>query len=355
MKKYIDALYRYRKKRRKQKLERQRVRKLKQYLRMPLGRKAYVLGSPDYSNLGDSAILLAQMSFLRSVGWKQNRIKELTRDEYHRDRQLLKNVISSRQPIFALGGGNMGNQWPAEEQFRYEMLDDFADNPIVIFPQTIYYLPGSEKEEIASVPYYDERNNLVLVAREKKSYEIMQSLYPKAKILLTADIVLSTTMEDYGVVHQERKGALLCVRNDAEKSVSDDVWLELEAELDRCQVFHSRTDMYSDCKVTKENRADCVRKKMQEFCGVELVITDRLHGMIFAAITGTPCIVFSNYNQKVKGTYDWISYLPYIRYVENAEGAVKAIPELLGMENCLFDNSPLLPYYEKLKACILEK
>lgn len=41
--------------------------------------------------------------------------------------------------------------------------------------------------------------------------------------------------------------------------------------------------------------------KYIKFRECELVITDRIHGMIFAAITGTPCIALSNY--KIKGTY----------------------------------------------------
>lgn len=332
--------------------EYRRIRKLKMYLKHPRGKKAYVLGSPDYSNLGDSAILLAQIAFLHSAGWNRNLIKELTLREYYKDRKIIKKDISSSQPIFGLGGGNMGNQWPVEEKFRYDLMDDFPDNPIMIFPQTIYFLPNSEKEEIESVSYYNGRKKLILIAREKKSFDIMQSMYPNTNIFLVPDIVLSATIETFGVASQGRNGVLFCVRSDAEKSVSDAVWIELEAELDKNKMIHSRTDMYSDCRVTKENRMECVRKKMQEFCCAELVITDRLHGMIFAAITGTPCIVFSNYNQKVKGTYDWISYLPYIRYVETTEDAVEAIPELLLMKHCEFDNTPLIPYFEKLAEVV---
>lgn len=54
----------------------------------------------------------------------------------------------------------------------------------------------------------------------------------------------------------------------------------------------------------------------------------------------------------VKGTYDWISYLPYIRYVESAEEAEREIPELLAMKDCKFDNKPLMPYFEKLAEVI---
>lgn len=350
-----DYLYQLRERIYETVMELQRVRKLKRYLVYPRGRKAYILGTPDYTNLGDSAILLAQESFLRSAGWPVERIKEMTLYECQNDWNIIQKAISASQPIFAMGGGNMGNQWPDEERFRYDLMDRFPKNAITVFPQTVYFLPGSEKEELASVAYYNNRNDLTLVAREKKSFEMMKSLYPQAKILLTPDIVLSTTMADYGVRKQERKGALLCVRNDAEKAVSDDVWLELEAELDKHGMSHSRTDMYSDCPVAKENRLDLVREKMQEFCGAELVITDRLHGMIFAAITETPCIVFSNYNQKVKGTYDWISYLPYVCYVENSPEAAEAIPELLAMKDCEFDNTPLMQFFEKLEEVVKEK
>ena len=112
------------------------------------------------------------------------------------------------------------------------------------------------------------------------------------------------------------------------------------------------SDTHSETDVTKETRRDMIRSKMQEFAGAEIVVTDRLHGMVFSAITGTPCIVFSNYNHKVKGTYQWIRYLPYIRYAESVEEAIADIPQLLKMKNCRYDNKPLQPYYEKLAEAV---
>ena len=48
------------------------------------------------------------------------------------------------------------------------------------------------------------------------------------------------------------------------------------------------------------------------------MITDRLHGMIFAAITGTPCVVLQNNNHKIKATYEsWLRPLKHIRLQEN--------------------------------------
>jgi pyruvyl transferase EpsI len=180
----------------------------------------------------------------------------------------------------------------------------------------------------------------------------MQALYPDTEVLLTPDIVLSGTKEDYGVTVQERKGVLLCARSDPEKSVDDSTWAEIEKTLEGLGKGHKYTDTQSDCQITRENRMECVRKKLQEFCGAELVITDRLHGMVFAALTETPCIVFSNYNHKVRGTYEWIRHLPYIRYAETAEDALAFIPLLLAIKECRFDNSPLMPYFHQLAEVI---
>ena len=89
-------------------------------------------------------------------------------------------------------------------------------------------------------------------------------------------------------------------------------------------------------------------KKLQEFADAEFVITDRLHGMVFAAITETPCIVFSNYNQKVKGTYEWISCLPYIKYARDVRDSLSVLQELFTMNCCHFDNKPLIRKYDDL-------
>mgnify|MGYP002520369981 CR=1 FL=1 len=93
-------------------------------------------------------------------------------------------------------------------------------------------------------------------------------------------------------------------------------------------------------------------QKLVQFSRAKVLVTDRLHGMVFAAITGTPCIVLSNYNHKVKGTYEWIRYLPYIRYAESVDDVEKYLPEILALENCEYDNKPLLPYFERIAEVV---
>lgn len=327
------------------------------YFSLPLGRKVYVIGTPEYTNLGDSAIAIAEMKFLESCGIPSERIKEITVPEYNQDCEQIVKWIGCKNLICGIGGGNMGNQWYAEELFRYKFMEDLPYNPLVIFPQTIHYTNDDDGKiaEQKSVKFYNGRSGLALVAREEKSNKIMNELYPQTEILFTPDIVLSATMETFGATQHNRNGVLLCMRSDAEKTLSDEDVAYIEKYIENNGYEYRKTDMYSDCKVNKENRADCVRSKMNEFTKAELVITDRLHGMVFAAITGTPCIVFSNYNHKVLGTYEWIKYLPYVRYVDDVKDIECYVSELIAMKNCKFDNLPLKPYFDKFAEVVKSK
>ncbi|MBQ7043229.1 MAG: polysaccharide pyruvyl transferase family protein [Clostridia bacterium] len=320
----------------------------------PFSKTVYVVGCPEYPNLGDSAILIAELAFLKESGFTDNRIKCITEREFFDDRQVIRSWIGKKKLICGLGGGNMGNQYYSEEKIRRILLKDFSENPIIIFPQTIYYggTTGAEEAE-ESKRYYDNKENLTLIAREKKSQEEMQRLYPGTKVLLTPDIVLSCTMKDFEVESNcHRKGVLLCVRSDAEKSMSDAEFDSFTKKLQNYGIICKKTDMYSDKEINSETRLDCIKRKMEEFVSAQIVITDRLHGMIFAAITETPCIVFSNYNHKVKGTYDWIKHLPYIKFAETIEEAEAYVPDLLTITDCRFDNERLLPLYNPIKEII---
>lgn len=315
--------------------------------------EAYFIGTPEHSNIGDSAIALAELDFLECCGFNRNQIREITAREYEADRAVIKRHIAKDKPIFLIGGGNMGNQWMWEENIRRAILEDFPENPKVIFPQTVYYIPSPEGvvERQKSIPFYDV-TGLTLAARERISFDTMCGLYPKADTLLIPDIVLSAAADSFGAEKQVRQDVLLCMRSDAEKKLTDAQQAQIEEELNTFGLTCRVTDMHADKPVTKENRRDRVREKINEFTGARLVVTDRLHGMIFAAISETPCIAFGNYNHKVAGTYEWLRHLPYIKYVTSVEEMAEVMPELLKMENCHFDRDPLIPHFEKLAEVV---
>ena len=79
------------------------------------------------------------------------------------------------------------------------------------------------------------------------------------------------------------------------------------------------------------------------------MVTDRLHAMIFAAITNTPCIAFDNKSNKVECVYKWIKYLSYIKFVRDIEEVETYVEHLLEIGQCKYDNSRLQPYFDELR------
>ena len=336
----------------------ERQLRLKRELKNGQSGTVYLVGTPIHPNVGDSAIVLAELFFLKKTLPKGLKLVEIPQREFRKYRKLaIRSMLRSEGcPVLWHGGGNMGDVWIGEELIRREALVALDNKRIISFPQTIFYSDTDKgrKNANASIPYYNGRKGLTLNARERRSYEIMRFLYPETEINLMPDIVLSSSAEEFGVSPCIRKGVLMCLRNDVEKSIGNEFWEDLKKRVGRMGESVRVTDMEATSVIFTDTRAEIVRRKMQEFRGAKLAITDRLHGMVFAALTGTPCVVFSNNNHKVKSTYDWISYLPYIRYAETMEEAENCIPELLAMENCEFDNTPLMPYFEKLKGIIQE-
>lgn len=69
--------------------------------------------------------------------------------------------------------------------------------------------------------------------------------------------------------------------------------------------------------ITPKTRLKLLETKLDEFRRSNIILTDRLHGMIFALITGTPAIVFDNNNHKVKFSYlDWLQKVDYIYFAD---------------------------------------
>ena len=114
------------------------------------------------------------------------------------------------------------------------------------------------------------------------------------------------------------------------------------------------TDMHAMRDVQIVDRTIALRKKRIEFQKAALVVTDRLHGMILCAITGTPCIVINSRSPKVKGCYEWIRHLKYIKFCDNIDDILE-VYQSIPSENNHYDNSHLVKYYNELTNDVLEK
>ena len=153
---------------------------------------------------------------------------------------------------------------------------------------------------------------------------------------------------DYSNLSFVREGVLLCFRQDCEKLTPDSAVEDLIAYLNEENIPFRRSSTNLHRSVKLAERESAFMNKLKEFASSRLVITDRLHCMLFAAITGTPCIAMDNLTGKVAGVYQWIKELQYVRFAETPEKALSLIPELIGMDHCQFTNESLSVFFSKL-------
>lgn len=318
----------------------------KKYNKIKEVNRIFIFGSPVGGNLGDQAIIVAEKRFLMD-NYPNYEIIDIDLSEYYRHIKFIKKYINNDEVIFLHGGGNLGNQYIHEENIRRDVVRNFPNNKIVLFPQTMYFINDENgKEELEnSKKIYGSHPNLTLVSREKISFKLMKENFKNNTIILTPDIVLYLNKSKNKV---DRKGALFCMRGDLESKFTDlqkkEILELLKSNYDEVKV----TDTVVNENITKDKREVKLNEKFNEFANSELVITDRIHGMIFAAITSTPCIALSNYNQKVIGTYEWIKNLDYIKFANNINEVNMYINELKVIKKYKYDNSHLLKYYSKL-------
>lgn len=312
----------------------------------------YLIGTPEHYNLGDHAIALAALQVFRRC-LPSDSICEITQEKYLQQLRCIQKYAGPNAVILINGGGNMGVEWFFYEDMIRTVIRKLRHNRIIVLPQTIDYGKSeyAKREFENSKRIYAKHSDLHLIAREKYSYEIMKKAYPQNDVLLMPDIVLSL---NFSLPHLHRDGILLCFRRDVEKSLPTTAEKEIRDFCGRYSESVRFTDTVLEHPVEPAAREQEVTRKLEEFKRARLVITDRLHGMIFCAITGTPCIALSNYNHKVKGVYEWIRNLEYIKYLEEYRDIPKYAGKLLNLKTCDYDSGFCIPYLRALEKIILQ-
>ena len=305
-------------------------------------RTVYLVMTPEHENLGDHAIALAETEFLRQHGVDYVEITGLALDELQRYGLL---GIMNGSPILMQGGGYLGTLWFHSEEVLRDILKQNPRSTIIALPNTIYYeqSPWGQEELQKSITIYGQHEHLYLYAREKTSFDAMRQIYRNVKCI--PDMVFSMNL--CGQAHK-RKGCLLSLRHDCERTRTDGEEMLIRRQAK--ELFGDAvkdSDMVADVCIPVDRRVQALQAKFAEFASARLVITDRLHGMVFCAITGTPCVVLNSKSHKVQGCYEWIRGLEYIRFAEDATQITEAYQSIPDKE-FTYDNTHLLHYYQEL-------
>lgn len=300
-----------------------------------------ILGTPNHGNLGDYAINVAERE-LFTFFFPEWNIFEVDLTDFPQEKKALRKALSHRDILILTGGGNLGNQYMDDENVRRDTIRMFPRNRIYVFPQTCYFTEDAigEEEKRKTTAIYNKHSHLLLMARDRRSYEEMQHMFQRP-VRLMPDVVLTmkTTFQE------KRSGAVLLLRNDVERKYTDEQEQTIKDVLERYYKRTEKTDTEISCQMFVKDKDGCFQDKLRQIAGAELVVTDRLHGMIFAAITGTPCIVLDNYNHKVRETYRWIAHLPYVKYLTDISALEETIQNLKLIKECVYVNKKINSLY----------
>ncbi len=266
--------------------------------------RLFIYQLPSYGNIGDQAIAFAMLRFLRDnfKGYEiiENRLKF----------PKFKNIsnLKGEDKIILIGGGNFGDLYLYEMWFRNYIIKHHPNCEIIVFPVSIFY--ENEKSINNDSKYYSSKK-VKLMLREKLSYEFA-SKYFKVQNILTPDIVNYLTFSKSNI---PRKNIGVLKRSDKEAVISFE---NLKEHLDKQNINATYGDNHVDFNITSSEMMEkVVINQFEYISGFSLLITDRLHGMIFAYVTKTPVIVLGA-NIKIKESYElWYKEIPAIHFVES--------------------------------------
>ena len=283
--------------------------------------KIFLIGTSEHGNLGDAAITMGIREFIRE-NFKNYYFIEISTYDFSDRLSYLQKIINIDDIILLQGGGNLGNRYLNEENVRRTVIEKFPNNNIYILPQTIYFDDSGSDELEKSIKIYNQHKHLTIFARGKISLENANKYFNNSKNYLSIDSALYLHM-DYNF---ERKGILCCIRDLDDESALDNVkytkLLNIIKSFDNNYSFTTNTSKES---IKKMNLSQEVYNQLENFAKHKLIITDRLHGLIFAIITNTPCIVLSSYNFKIKENYEMLKDNKTIFFIDKDIDSLNSI------------------------------
>jgi len=308
--------------------------------------------SPGLRNVGDQAQALAiRKWFCKHFGDRP--VLELNKDEVYRYALSLSKITGKDDLIFLHSGGNLGDKGLWSERARRLIVANLPDNRIISLPQTIFFSDSDTgKEELRrSRDIYSRHKDLVLLARDERSLSLAREYFPGCRVGLAPDFVLS--LGSFPPQAPRGEKVLLCLRNDPESVLDETAKKAIEKPLGDL----GRTCDYYDTTIARdiarERREEEFQRMLDIFGRYRLVITDRLHGIIFCVLTQTPCIALKTVDHKILASMKWFEELPYIFTAQGVGALSEIVPQALAVTDFSGKDWNAL-YFDKLPAQVLE-
>lgn len=308
----------------------------------------YVL-APSYSNLGDVAIFVESLDFLRKYATLPIKAVLYSRQCVNK-KNLLSLPLNDDDLIIIQGGGNMGAFYSSEEYLRQNIVKWFPKNRIISMPQTVYF--GDKKKNYIlwrAKKIYLSYKNLTIFARDVPSFDFCKQNF-NCDVRICPDMVLSASPKRF-LDYQKNKKVLLCFRKDIESKIENAFVKNIENYLGENGFSFEYWDTDDLSGRNIENKEEKIQQVLEYFNHFQFVVTDRYHGTILSYISKTPCIGLDNSYGKVKNGFVWLNGSNYMFYADSFEKIRKSMDEIQNLESFEINNN-LLSEFDVLKQIL---
>lgn len=321
-------------------------------LRAVLGdaRRVALVNFPNHGNAGDPAIWLGARASLRRLGVRvgyQSSWRTF-------DAGALQRAVPDG-PVLLNGGGNLGDLYPGGQQgLRERLLAELVGRPIVQLPQSIHFEQPAGLSRFAGL--LEGHGVVTLMVREEVSRGIAGRAFPTTRCVLAPDLAFGlgpwsrSGPPVHDVVWLLRADKEVVSRGPAPVGPQDRVvdWLDATTMPENRTSSGTRwlNRVLSD-RVGRGGRTPAaawrplaatftpmargwVDAGMRSLGQGRVVVTDKLHGHLFALLLGIPHVVLDNSYGKVRATYDtWTHASPLVHWAGSFDEARATADRLL--------------------------
>lgn len=278
-----------------------------------------LIDPPNHPNVGDSAILLGELEFLK-MRFPGSKVSFFDIDSYS---EKCERFIDKASIILIHGGGNFGDLYPRHQELRTRLLHRFPHKRIVQLPQSISFTEPSAlavtKGAIAA------HSDFHLLVRDKVSQAFASANF-NCQTWLCPDMAFYLNLRATSA-----KNDVFCLLRSDKEAVADHDrivaavhnftddfevldWMaepnSLNRRIDRrlLNVTQHRPSLtwplMPTMLATRTRYAqDRVAVGINLLSRGRLVVTDRLHAHIMSCVMGIPNLIFDSLDGKVSALY----------------------------------------------------
>lgn len=267
-------------------------------------KRAFLIGTPKHDNLGDHAIALSETQFIKE-NFSSYEVTEIVVERWRKYKCLIKKKIKNDDIVFLTGGGNFGDVYLQDEKLRRYVIKNCKNNLTVIFPQTVYFSDTvkGKKELEKTKRIFKRHQKLIICAREKISYDFLRKEFDSNEVYLCPDMVFYLKI-CYGDKTSTKKIGV-CFRNDAEKSENNICCEDIAEKFNDYKIESFDTRLFNtNINADREKHISALMTQLNDY---DIIITDRLHGMLLGLFLGKNVFVVDTKSPKIRGSVAWFN------------------------------------------------